>query len=77
MSTNVEKIMSSLGQIHEIWASVPEIGVAIWLLASQMSYASVLPLVICLGKPVSFYPLTQFKLSTGSPIGSCTELLMK
>ncbi|TWU72314.1 hypothetical protein ED733_000129 [Metarhizium rileyi] len=48
MSTNVEKIMSSLRQIHEIWASVPEIGVAIWLLARQMSYASVLPLVICL-----------------------------
>ncbi|POR36613.1 Uncharacterized protein TPAR_03195 [Tolypocladium paradoxum] len=48
MGTNVDRIIESVSQVHELWASVPEIGVATWLLARQISVASILPLIICL-----------------------------
>ncbi|KAK3949643.1 P-loop containing nucleoside triphosphate hydrolase protein [Pseudoneurospora amorphoporcata] len=34
--------------VHELWASIPGVGIAIWLLARQVSYAAIVPLVICL-----------------------------
>ncbi|KAM4064465.1 ABC transporter [Hirsutella rhossiliensis] len=48
MGTDVERIAVSLRLVHEIWASIPEVAVAIWLLARQISAASVVPLVVCL-----------------------------
>ncbi|POR31354.1 Uncharacterized protein TPAR_08439 [Tolypocladium paradoxum] len=48
MGTDVERIVESLKLVHEIWASIPEVGVAVWLLARQISVASVVPLIICL-----------------------------
>lgn len=50
MGTDVERIAESLRLVHEIWASIPEVGMAVWLLARQISVASVVPLIICLGK---------------------------
>lgn len=49
MGTDVERIAETLKFVHELWASIPEIGVAVWLLARQVSGASVVPLIICLG----------------------------
>ncbi|ODA81829.1 hypothetical protein RJ55_00334 [Drechmeria coniospora] len=48
MGTNVERITSSLGQFHEVWISLPEMAVAIWLLARQIGVSCVVPLIICL-----------------------------
>lgn len=50
MGTDVERIDESLSQVHEIWASTLEIGIAVWLLVRQVSYAAVAPLIICVGK---------------------------
>jgi membrane-bound metal-dependent hydrolase YbcI (DUF457 family) len=50
MGTDVERIVASMGYMHELWATVIEVGVAIYLLARQVSVAAVVPVVICLGK---------------------------
>ncbi|ETS77362.1 hypothetical protein PFICI_11236 [Pestalotiopsis fici W106-1] len=48
MGTDVERIAQALRLIHELWVSIPEVGIAVWLLARQMSWASVVPLIVCL-----------------------------
>ncbi|KAJ4414158.1 hypothetical protein N0V85_003255 [Neurospora sp. IMI 360204] len=48
MGTDVERIVTSIKNVHELWASIPGVGIAIWLLARQVSYAAIVPLVICL-----------------------------
>ncbi|KJZ71681.1 hypothetical protein HIM_08919 [Hirsutella minnesotensis 3608] len=48
MGTDVERIAVSLRWVHEIWASIPEVAVAIWLLARHISAASIVPLLVCL-----------------------------
>lgn len=50
MGTDVERIVQALRTIHEVWASVIEVSLAVWLLARQLSWASAVPLVISLGK---------------------------
>lgn len=52
MGTDVERIVQSLRVIHELWASILEVGIAVWLLARQVGAASVLPVVICVGASV-------------------------
>jgi hypothetical protein len=34
--------------IHELWASIPEAAIGIWLLARQLGVASLVPMVICI-----------------------------
>ena len=46
MGTDVERIGHNLGQIHEIWASVLEVTVAIWLLERQVFLACLAPVVV-------------------------------
>lgn len=59
MGTDVERIVSNLRNIHEIWASVLEVGVAIWLLEREIWISCIIPLVISLGNSslsqISFY----------------------
>ncbi|KAK1752303.1 canalicular multispecific organic anion transporter 1 [Echria macrotheca] len=47
MGTDVERIVESLRFVHEVWAAVPEVAIGVWLLARQVSYASIAPLAIC------------------------------
>lgn len=49
MGTDVERIVSNLRNIHEIWASVLEVGVAIWLLKREIWVSCIIPLIISLG----------------------------
>ncbi|KAK9802300.1 putative ABC transporter [Seiridium cardinale] len=46
MGTDVERIGQNFQMIHEIWASVIEIGVAIWLLEQQVFLACLAPVVV-------------------------------
>lgn len=50
MGTDVERIVANLKNLHEAWASVVELGVAIWLLERQLGVACFIPLVVSLGK---------------------------
>ncbi|RLM01880.1 hypothetical protein CFD26_103018 [Aspergillus turcosus] len=46
IGTDVERIVSGLRDIHEIWASIISIAVATWLLERQLSGACVVPLIL-------------------------------
>ncbi|KAL8870645.1 MAG: hypothetical protein Q9198_007584 [Flavoplaca austrocitrina] len=48
MGTDIERIGFNFLQIHELWASVIEIGVAIWLLEQQVFLACLAPVVVIL-----------------------------
>ena len=49
MGTDTEKIALSLRQVHEVWASMIEIALALWLLERQMGAAFAAPAVLTLG----------------------------
>lgn len=49
MSADVERICTGLRQVHELWASILEIGLALWLLHIQLDTAAFAPLVVILG----------------------------
>ncbi|KAJ5533778.1 ABC transporter integral membrane type 1 [Penicillium freii] len=54
MGTDVERIVSNLKNMHEAWASIIEVGIAIWLLERELGVACFIPLVISLAMvPVS------------------------
>ncbi|KAI4848241.1 putative ABC transporter [Aureobasidium sp. EXF-8845] len=48
MGTNVEQAINGLGDIHEIWACIIEMALAIWLLTKQVAAASAVPVIICI-----------------------------
>lgn len=50
-----ERIAQALRLIHEIWASILEVGTALWLLERQLQLAFLVPLIITLGKSPIIY----------------------
>lgn len=54
MGTDVERISFNFLQIHEAWASIIEIGVAIWLLEQQVFLACLAPVVVILSTLLIF-----------------------
>ncbi|KAL4768016.1 P-loop containing nucleoside triphosphate hydrolase protein [Aspergillus nidulans var. acristatus] len=61
MGTDVERIASGFRLIHEMWASLIEIGVAIYLLERQVGVACIVPALI-----VVVFVSATFKLSAAS-----------
>ncbi|KAJ6002428.1 hypothetical protein N7451_004975 [Penicillium sp. IBT 35674x] len=59
MGTDTERIVSNLRNIHEIWATVLEVGVAVWLLERQINVSSVVPGVIAIGSVLAAAPLSS------------------
>lgn len=49
MSADTERIMYALRQMHEVWANIIEVGLASWLLYTQVGFACFAPLVIAAG----------------------------
>lgn len=49
MGTDVERIMANLKNLHEAWASIIEVGIAIWLLEREIGVVCFIPLVTSLG----------------------------
>lgn len=50
MSTDIDGIASGIKDMHEIWANVVELGVAVYLLSRQIGSAcflAVIPAVVC------------------------------
>lgn len=50
ISTDVERICQCLRNIHETWANIIELGIAIYLLARQLGAACIAPVVIVAGE---------------------------
>lgn len=49
MSTDIERIAGGVTQVHETWASVVELAIAIWLLERQLGVAVVIPVGFGIG----------------------------
>lgn len=50
MSADVERISTGLRQCHELWASILDISLALWLLQRQLNIAAFAPLAVILGE---------------------------
>lgn len=49
MSTDVDRMVTSLEAVCEIWASVIEMAIGLWLLERQLGWICVAPIVTVLG----------------------------
>lgn len=49
ISADVERICSDIRNMHEVWANVIELGVALYLLAKQLGIISPVPMVVAAG----------------------------
>ncbi|EED14311.1 ATP-binding cassette transporter, putative [Talaromyces stipitatus ATCC 10500] len=58
ISTDVERIVTNMRNLHELWASILEVGVAIWLLEREVWIACIIPLVISLGSVLAMVPVS-------------------
>ncbi|KAJ5405756.1 ABC transporter integral membrane type 1 [Penicillium sp. CMV-2018d] len=59
MGTDVERIVANLKNMHEAWASIIEVGIAIWLLERELGVACFIPLVISLGSVLAMVPVSS------------------
>jgi ATP-binding cassette subfamily C (CFTR/MRP) protein 1 len=48
MSTDIDRLATSLDSLNEIWARIIEISIGIWLLERQLGWVCVAPIVIVL-----------------------------
>ncbi|KAF9875181.1 ABC transporter [Colletotrichum karsti] len=59
MGTDVERIVTTFAMFHEIWASVLEVGIAVFLLQQQIAVASVVPVVISIVCVLGVIPISR------------------
>ncbi|PYI01950.1 hypothetical protein BO78DRAFT_422977 [Aspergillus sclerotiicarbonarius CBS 121057] len=59
MSTDVEMACTGLEQVHEIYFSLLQIGIATWLLERQVGVACVSPAIVAAACAVATYKLSQ------------------
>ena len=52
MSADIERITNGWQTMHEIWANIIEIGVAIYLLERQLGAACAIPIAVAIGKSI-------------------------
>jgi len=50
MSTDVERIVQGMKNLHEFWANFIQVAITTWLLQQQLGLACIAPLGIALGK---------------------------
>ena len=50
MSTDVDRIADTVGDVHETWARLIEVAIGIWLLARQLGWVCVVPIIVVLCK---------------------------
>jgi ATP-binding cassette, subfamily C (CFTR/MRP), member 1 len=46
MSTDIDRIVASMQNMHEIWARLVEVAIGIWLLSIQLGAVSVIPIIV-------------------------------
>lgn len=59
VTADVERIDATIEKIHSLWASLIEIGIAIYLLEREMGWACFAPVLVALGEMLfcSFFSL--------------------
>lgn len=63
IGTDVERISTSLRDIHEIWASPIDIGLALWLLERQLAVSCIMPVILSLGMYLQYSTLLALPLT--------------
>ncbi|PNP80411.1 hypothetical protein FNYG_06010 [Fusarium nygamai] len=59
MTVDVEKVMLGFEDFHELWASIVQIAIAIYVLALHMSWACVAPVIVPIVFVAATVPVTQ------------------
>ncbi|KAF5565480.1 ABC transporter [Fusarium phyllophilum] len=59
MTVDVEKVMLGFEDFHELWASIAQIAIAIYVLALHMSWACVAPVIVPIFFVAATVPVTQ------------------
>ncbi|KXH29218.1 ABC transporter [Colletotrichum simmondsii] len=59
MGTDIERIVLTFNNLHQIWAAVLEVGIAIFLLHRQIASASVVPVVISIVCAFGVIPVSK------------------
>ena len=49
MSTDVERIVRGLLDMHELWANIVQISLATWLIEGELGLACIAPIVVAAG----------------------------
>jgi ATP-binding cassette subfamily C (CFTR/MRP) protein 1 len=50
MSTDIDIICNAISTLFEVWAQLIEVSIGFWLLARQLGWVSVVPLLIIVGE---------------------------
>lgn len=50
MSTDADRVALAIHNLNEVWARIIEVGIAIFLLARQLGWVAVIPLIIVIHK---------------------------
>jgi ATP-binding cassette, subfamily C (CFTR/MRP), member 1 len=50
MSADIERISAAFKYLHEFWANIIEVALAIWLLYRQLGPACAMPIAVAMGK---------------------------
>ena len=50
MSTDIDRIGSSMQNMHEIWARLAEVAIGIWLLSIQLGAFSAIPIIVVISE---------------------------
>lgn len=54
MSTDLDRLISSLQSINEIWARIVEMAIGMWLLKRQLGWVCFAPIIVVAGEFVHF-----------------------
>jgi len=46
MSTDIDRIVASMQNMHEVWARLVEVAIGVWLLSIQIGAVSVIPIIV-------------------------------
>ena len=57
MSADIERIAAGTRYIHDVWACIIEIPIALWLLWGELGVASIAPIVVALSMINPLYSL--------------------
>jgi ABC-type multidrug transport system, ATPase and permease components len=60
MSTDVDRIMNGLREIHELWANALQIIIATYLLETELQYACITPAITALGSFIAITYLSGY-----------------
>jgi len=73
MSTDVERTIRGLLDMHDMWANIIQVAISTWLIQTELGVASVAPIIVALGTPCQAHTSPSlvdiFLVSLGATMG--------